>query len=232
MKCFFLFSCKRRLCRWGPWWCVTWTSTQIFLSCTWNVIRALKKKKKSQLVSAFLQSQSDKFVQSGPFPKRLFPTKTWRAQAIWLMTSSRCRLGGAGARFAATDLDSDLKEQNYCPVWNISPDVFLINLHIHLFLHQGPSFMYFFKLKNQSFPLIKLLEYMRIVVESRVHTSPLAWNRFFIWLNFKKKNPKSWLMLIHCSVQVIHIKDFQRFDEEKSSDDNNSLHGPLVAVLA
>lgn len=199
---------------------------------------ALKKtKQKRQLVSSFFWFQSDKFVQSGPFPKLLFPTKTWRAQAIWLMTISRCRLGGAGARFATTDLDSDLKKkkkQNYCSVWNISPDIFLINLHIHLFLHQGPSFMYFFKIKNQSSPLIKLLEYMRIVVESRVHMSPLAWNRFFIWLNFKtKKNKtKSWQMFIHSTVQVIHVKDFQRLDEEKSSDDNNSLHGPFVAVLA
>lgn len=39
-------------------------------------------------------------------------------------------------------------------------------------------------------------------------------------------------MLVHCTVQVIHIKHFQRFDEGKSSDDNNSLHGPFVAVLA
>lgn len=38
-------------------------------------------------------------------------------------------------------------------------------------------------------------------------------------------------MLVHCTVQVIHIKDFQRLDEGKSSDDN-SLHSPFVAVLA
>lgn len=38
-------------------------------------------------------------------------------------------------------------------------------------------------------------------------------------------------MLVHCTVQVIHIKHFQTFDEGKSSDDN-SLHGPFVAVLA
>lgn len=101
---------------------------------------ALKKK----TPTAFFWFQSDKFVQSGPFPKRLFPTKMWRAQAIWVMTISRSRLGGAGARFATTHLDSDLKEQNYCPVWNVSPDIFLINLHIHLFLHQEPSFMYSF----------------------------------------------------------------------------------------
>lgn len=39
-------------------------------------------------------------------------------------------------------------------------------------------------------------------------------------------------MLVHCTVQVIHIKDFQRLDEGKSSDNNNSLHGPFVGVLA
>lgn len=114
---------------------------------------SLQKKQKRQLVNAFFRFQSDKFVQSGPFLKRLFPTKTWRAQAIWLMTISRCRLGGAGARFATTDLDCDLKEQNYCPVWNISPDIFHKPSHSSLSSSGAKFHAFFLKLKINLSPL-------------------------------------------------------------------------------
>lgn len=119
---------------------------------------ALKNKTKHQLVGAFFRIQSDKFVQSGPFPKRLFPTKTWRAQAIWLMTISRCRLGGAGAGFdwfrfwfKTAEL---LSRMEHFP-WHFPQTFTFISFFI-----RGQVSCIFLKMKTQSFPLIKLLEYL------------------------------------------------------------------------